>query len=119
MNKKTFSAVTRRSSRGIAPANSHESANAHEPANSHAHAHALAQAHKLALALTAILSVTIAAGLISSCKKDAVEPQAVKGSAEIPGWTLNADKPVTFKWYINYSWFKRSWGTSSVSKYIT
>lgn len=121
MNKKTFSAVTRRSSRGIAPANAHESATAHEPANSHAHAHAhaLAQAHKLALALTAILSVTIATGLISSCKKDGVEPQAVKGSAEIPGWTLNADKPVTFKWYINYSWFKRSWGTSSVSKYIT
>ncbi|MBQ5570090.1 MAG: hypothetical protein IIT45_06550, partial [Treponema sp.] len=91
MNKKTFSAVTRRSSRGIAPANAHEPANSH----AHAHAHALAQAHKLALAFTAILSVTIAAGLISSCKKDGVETQAVKGSAEIPGWTLNADKPVT------------------------
>ena len=69
MNKKTFSAVTRRSSRGIAPATAHESANAHEPANSHAHAHALAQAHKLALALTAILSVTIAAALYPPAKK--------------------------------------------------
>jgi putative aldouronate transport system substrate-binding protein len=32
---------------------------------------------------------------------------------------LNKDKPVTFDWYINFSWFARQWGDSAVSKYIT
>ena len=41
------------------------------------------------------------------------------GSGEIAGWTLNKDKPVSFDWYINFSWFTRHWGDSLVSKYIT
>ncbi|MDR2178086.1 MAG: extracellular solute-binding protein [Treponema sp.] len=41
------------------------------------------------------------------------------GTADQPGWKLNADKPVQFDWYINFSWFPRQWGQSAVSKYIT
>jgi putative aldouronate transport system substrate-binding protein len=41
------------------------------------------------------------------------------GTADQPGWKLNASKPVQFDWYINFSWFPRQWGQSAVSKYIT
>lgn len=41
------------------------------------------------------------------------------GTADSPGWIANADKPITFDWYIHFSWFARSWGNSEVSKYIT
>jgi putative aldouronate transport system substrate-binding protein len=41
------------------------------------------------------------------------------GTGSTPGWMLNKDKPVTFDWYINFSWFARQWGDSAVSKYIT
>jgi len=38
-----------------------------------------------------------------------------------PGWQLYAseDDPVTFDWYINYSWFVTGWGQNLVSKTIT
>jgi len=41
------------------------------------------------------------------------------GTGSTPGWMLNKDKPITFDWYINFSWFARQWGDSAVSKYIT
>lgn len=41
------------------------------------------------------------------------------GTGSTPGWQLNKDKPITFDWYINFSWFARQWGDSAVSKYIT
>ncbi|MDR1971292.1 MAG: extracellular solute-binding protein [Treponema sp.] len=41
------------------------------------------------------------------------------GTADQPGWKLNASKPVQFDWYLNFSWFPRQWGQSAVSKYIT
>jgi putative aldouronate transport system substrate-binding protein len=44
---------------------------------------------------------------------------AVAGTADSPGWKLNASKPIKFQWYINFSWFSRQWGQSKVSKYIT
>lgn len=34
-------------------------------------------------------------------------------------WQQLADEPVTFEWYVNYSWFNQSWGENAVSKKIT
>lgn len=34
------------------------------------------------------------------------------------GWELDT-KPITFDWYINFSWFNNKWGINPVSKYVT
>ncbi|MBC8059497.1 MAG: extracellular solute-binding protein [Clostridiaceae bacterium] len=34
------------------------------------------------------------------------------------GWKLDTS-PITFDWYINYSWFGTKWGNNPVSKYVT
>ncbi len=36
-----------------------------------------------------------------------------------PAWQQYADTPVTFDWYINYSWFNQIWGDDVVSQKIT
>ncbi|MCM1122207.1 MAG: extracellular solute-binding protein [Eubacterium sp.] len=40
-------------------------------------------------------------------------------SEEIPAWQKYAEEPVTFDWYINYSWFTTGWGENVVSRKIT
>lgn len=69
------------------------------------------------LGLCALLTTST---LFMSCsgKKDA-SGKTKKGSDKVAGWTLNKDDPITFDWYINFSWFARHWGDSKVSKYIT
>lgn len=53
------------------------------------------------------------------CNKNKEAVSGGKVSAEQPGWKANAENPVKFDWYINFSWFARHWGDSKVSKYIT
>lgn len=38
---------------------------------------------------------------------------------EIPAWQKYAGEPITFDWYVNYSWFTADWGENIVSKKIT
>jgi pseudouridine kinase len=66
------------------------------------------------------VAIAVLAGTLVSCggKKKFI-PAVPSTSADVPGWTLNADKPIQFDWYIHFSWFNRQWGTSRVSKYIT
>lgn len=66
------------------------------------------------------LGVLLATTLFMSCsgKKDSIG-NTKKGTDKVAGWTLNKDDPITFDWYINFSWFARHWGDSKVSKYIT
>ena len=66
----------------------------------------------------ATLCVLGAAALIS-CNEKGGKNGTLAGSKDEPGWKMNADKPITFDWYINFSWFARHWGDSKVSKYIT
>lgn len=54
-----------------------------------------------------------------SCSNKGDKNGIAIGSASEPGWKANADKPIKFDWYINFSWFARHWGDSKVSKYIT
>ena len=62
----------------------------------------------------------VAAMSLAGCSKKEAAPKAeAKASAEVAGWKANADKPIKFDWYINFSWFARHWGDSKVSKYIT
>lgn len=69
-----------------------------------------------ALAMGLIVSGAFAAG-----KQDAKGQASgtVNGTGSTPGWKLNKDTPITFDWYVNFSWFARQWGDSAVSKYIT
>ena len=73
------------------------------------------------LMVTALLCMTFVAalGLLSCSKSGGGSNGTVSGTADEPGWKLNAEKPITFDWYINFSWFARHWGDSKVSKYIT
>ncbi len=41
-----------------------------------------------------------------------------KPSGDEPGWKLDTS-PITFDWYINFSWFAGKWGEDMVSKYVT
>ncbi len=64
--------------------------------------------------------ILLATLMLFSCngKKEDIVPAEI-GDENTPGWTLNADKPITLRWYINFSWYARQWGDSVVSKYIT
>ncbi|WP_058486415.1 extracellular solute-binding protein [Defluviitalea phaphyphila] len=39
-------------------------------------------------------------------------------SADTPGWKEDTS-PITFDWYLNFSWFANQWGGDETSKYIT
>lgn len=54
-----------------------------------------------------------------SCGKEKSAGTNKAASADAPGWKANAENPIKFDWYINFSWFARHWGDSKVSKYIT
>ncbi len=45
--------------------------------------------------------------------------QASADGADAPAWERYAGEPVTFEWYINYSWFNSEWGGNVVSDKIT
>ena len=55
---------------------------------------------------------------LGSCSKKEKSLSSA-GSSDVPGWTLNADQPIQFDWYLHFNWFSRQWGSSRVSKYIT
>ncbi|MCX7655947.1 MAG: extracellular solute-binding protein [Treponemataceae bacterium] len=71
-----------------------------------------------ALALVLVGAVVCAEGTQEK-KVSSSSTKTVPGTGSTPGWKLNKDKPITFDWYINFSWFARQWGESAVSKYIT
>jgi putative aldouronate transport system substrate-binding protein len=82
----------------------------------------------LALAMTAVLSV----GMFSGCKKDPVvetpaptetttpapgESATPAPTEAEPGWKEDTS-PITFDWYINFSWFATKWDDPT-AKYVT
>ena len=75
---------------------------------------------RIAVALTlGLFASTLFAGGGKETAPSKSTGLTVNGTDTVPGWTLNKDKPITFDWYINFSWFARQWGDSAVSKYIT
>jgi putative aldouronate transport system substrate-binding protein len=71
----------------------------------------------LALAMVTMLSI----GILSGCKKAdpaSAPKEGTKLSADQPGWKEDTT-PITFDWYVNFSWFATKWGQDATSKYIT
>ena len=64
--------------------------------------------------LTAIMVVSLVA-----CRRQTFIPAVASTSEDVPGWTLNTEKPIRFDWYVHFGWFARQWGNSRVSRYIT
>ncbi|WP_042170403.1 extracellular solute-binding protein [Paenibacillus gorillae] len=44
--------------------------------------------------------------------------ETVKLTQDDKGWEVDKS-PITFDWYINFSWFPNKWGVDATSKYIT
>lgn len=63
--------------------------------------------------------------LFVSCGKEGGETVDVRTGQEEeqntgePAWMRHADTPITFDWYVNFSWFTAGWGENLVSKTIT
>lgn len=58
--------------------------------------------------------------VVSACgnAQDVAEQIQSTDDAEY-AWQKYADNPITFDWYINYSWYSTPWGNNLVSKTIT
>jgi len=50
----------------------------------------------------------------SAVSSESASPSA---SGDQPAWQKNAS-PITFDWYINFSWFNSKWGDDVVAKYV-
>lgn len=61
------------------------------------------------------------AGCAGGQEKQGAEPETGKAVAgeDAPTWQKYAKEPITFDWYINYSWFSPEWGGNVVSDKIT
>lgn len=55
---------------------------------------------------------------VTGCGKSMDTIQA-ENEQNVPAWQKYADDPITFDWYINYSWFQTEWGNNVVSRKIT
>lgn len=79
---------------------------------------------KLRRAFYLAFIISIMASLMVACsankKEEASSTEKPKSnlSADEPGWKEDTS-PITFDWYINFSWFANKWGNDATSKYIT
>ncbi|TXK77408.1 extracellular solute-binding protein [Paenibacillus sp. N3.4] len=84
--------------------------------------------------LTTLLALFTAVSL-SACSTDkgasgSTSPQQTKAAekgtssaapaanSDEPGWKSDT-KPITFDWYLNFSWFPNKWGVDATTQYIT
>lgn len=72
---------------------------------------------KKALTLVLMLLMLVSVGFARGGGDSTSATKA--GTENAPGWKQNVSNPITFDWYIHFSWFARHWGDSEVSKYIT
>jgi len=52
----------------------------------------------------------------SASQEASAEPQQPSG--DTPGWQQDTS-PITFDWYINFSWFNKKWGGDATAEYVT
>jgi len=76
--------------------------------------------------LTLMLAFSMAA--CSGGKKEESPAPAKEAETEVskavlnsdePGWKQSAATPITFDWYMNFSWFNKKWGDDPTSQYVT
>ncbi len=80
----------------------------------------------LLLAFTLMLSLAACGGSSKDEPKAAEQPESNKNepaetktvSADEPGWKIDTS-PITFDWYLNFSWFANKWGVDPTSQYVT
>ncbi|MCA1012036.1 extracellular solute-binding protein [Halobacillus halophilus] len=72
-----------------------------------------------------LLFVIFLEGCDNNTKNETASTSDVKEDSHVqalhedePGWKLDTS-PVTFDWYVNFSWFETDWGNNVVSDYIT
>ncbi|GIW48800.1 MAG: hypothetical protein KatS3mg079_276 [Caloramator sp.] len=73
----------------------------------------------LALLLSILMTATVFAGCGKKEEKTTETSNNTTVSADTPGWKQDADKPITFDWYLNFSWFPNKWGVDLTSQYVT
>ncbi len=75
----------------------------------------------LAFTMATILSASMLVGCGKTDNKAVEAPEVEKTetlTADEPGWKEDTS-PITFDWYMNFSWFATKWGEDATSKYIT
>jgi putative aldouronate transport system substrate-binding protein len=75
------------------------------------------------IAILLVLSLVLAlfAGCSNNTNETASDEKGAdkpKVSADEPGWKSDTS-PITFDWYVNFSWYAHKWGDDVVSKYVT
>ncbi len=55
---------------------------------------------------------------VSKPQEEPKETETKELSADDPGWQADTS-PITFDWYVNFSWYANKWGEDAVSKYVT
>ncbi|MDI4644515.1 extracellular solute-binding protein [Cohnella hashimotonis] len=63
-------------------------------------------------------SPSASASSASATASASAESEGV-ASSDAPGWQADAAKPITFDWYLNFSWFPNKWGVDPTSQYVT
>ncbi|MBZ4663878.1 MAG: transporter substrate-binding protein [Caloramator sp.] len=78
---------------------------------------------KLTKVLSLLLAILMTATVFAGCGKKEEKTTETSNnptvSADTPGWKQDADKPITFDWYLNFSWFPNKWGVDLTSQYVT
>lgn len=81
----------------------------------------------LLLAFTLMMSLAACGGSASKDEPKTAEQPENKTepatetktvSADEPGWKIDTS-PITFDWYLNFSWFANKWGVDPTSQYVT
>lgn len=81
----------------------------------------------LLLAFTLMMSLAACGGSATKDEPKAAEQPENKTepatetktvSADEPGWKIDTS-PITFDWYLNFSWFANKWGVDPTSQYVT
>ncbi|MBI9100262.1 MAG: extracellular solute-binding protein [Spirochaetaceae bacterium] len=68
--------------------------------------------------LLALLLVSLAVSFIGCSKTDEKVEMTETMNADEPGW-MKDTSPVTFDWYLHFSWFPNKWGVDPLSQYVT
>lgn len=65
-----------------------------------------------------LMMVPSVAMILTGCNSEGNKDISLENQM-IPAYQSFVDEPITFDWYINYSWYTTPWGQNAVSKAIT
>lgn len=68
--------------------------------------------------ILALLVLCLSTSIYAKGQEEAASAPASTLNADQPGWQLDTS-PVTFDWYLHFSWFPNKWGVDPLSQYVT